>query len=292
MRTYLLEKSRVVFQAPDERNYHIFYQLCSARDQLPHLHLTHQDNFHYLNQGESPNVDGMDDFETFEETLNALNLLGFKKSEQNDMFKVLASVLHLGNIKFVESIISAENEQDQEGCSILDTDKHLKILAELLEIDLEEMQQWLCTRKIVSMREIFLKPMTVEDARAARDALAKHIYAGLFNWIVLVINKALESDIPRHKFIGVLDIYGFETFEINSFEQFCINYANEKLQQQFNLHVFKLEQEEYIKEGIEWKMIDFYDNQPCIDLIETKLGILDLLDEECRVSLRLVSHDN
>jgi myosin-5 len=283
MRTYLLEKSRVVFQAPDERNYHIFYQLCSARDQLPHLHLTHQDNFHYLNQGESPNVDGMDDFETFEETLNALNLLGFKKSEQNDMFKVLASVLHLGNIKFVESIISAENEQDQEGCSILDTDKHLKILAELLEIDLEEMQQWLCTRKIVSMREIFLKPMTVEDARAARDALAKHIYAGLFNWIVLVINKALESDIPRHKFIGVLDIYGFETFEINSFEQFCINYANEKLQQQFNLHVFKLEQEEYIKEGIEWKMIDFYDNQPCIDLIETKLGILDLLDEECRM---------
>lgn len=150
------------------------------------------------------------------------------------------------------------------------------------------MRQWLCTRKIISMRDVILKPMFVEEAHAARDALAKHIYAELFNWIVLVINKALESDVQKHKFIGVLDIYGFETFEINSFEQFCINYANEKLQQQFNLHVFKLEQEEYIREGIEWKMIDFYDNQPCIDLIEAKLGILDLLDEECRVRMRRI----
>lgn len=162
----------------------------------------------------------------------------------------------------------------------------MKILCNLMQIDENEMRQWLCTRKIVSMRDVILKHMSVEEATASRDALAKHIYAQLFNWIVLVINKALESEIPRHKFIGVLDIYGFETFETNSFEQFCINYANEKLQQQFNLHVFKLEQEEYIKEGIEWKMIEFYDNQPCIDLIEAKLGILDLLDEECRVCYR------
>lgn len=146
------------------------------------------------------------------------------------------------------------------------------------------MRQWLCTRKITSMREVFLKPMTVEQAQVSRDALAKHIYAELFNWIVHIVNKELESSKTCHKFIGVLDIYGFETFEINSFEQFCINYANEKLQQQFNQHVFKLEQEEYILEGIEWKMIDFYDNQPCIDLIEAKMGILELLDEECRVS--------
>lgn len=147
------------------------------------------------------------------------------------------------------------------------------------------MRQWLCIRKITLMRDVVLKPMDITQAQASRDALSKHIYAELFNWIVIVINKALVSDIPRHKFIGVLDIYGFETFEKNSFEQFCINYANEKLQQQFNLHVFKLEQEEYIREEIEWKMIDFYDNQPCIDLIETKLGILDLLDEECKVSV-------
>lgn len=134
------------------------------------------------------------------------------------------------------------------------------------------------------MKEVFLKPMTVEEASGARDALAKHIYAELFNWIVTIINGTLQSTTKAQCFIGVLDIYGFETFEINSFEQFCINYANEKLQQQFNSHVFKLEQEEYLKEEIEWTFIDFYDNQPCIDLIETKLGILDLLDEECRVS--------
>lgn len=148
---------------------------------------------------------------------------------------------------------------------------------------MEDLAVWLCTKKMVSMREVFLIPMSVDQAVAARDALAKHIYAQLFDWVVAVINKTLESDIPKYKFIGVLDIYGFETFETNSFEQFCINYANEKLQQQFNLHVFKLEQEEYIKEEIEWKMIDFYDNQPCIDLIESKLGVLDLLDEECKV---------
>lgn len=147
------------------------------------------------------------------------------------------------------------------------------------------MRAWLCHRRIVSMKEVFNKPMSLSEAVAAKEALSKHMYAELFNWIVSVVNSALENtrEKTEHRFIGVLDIYGFETFEINSFEQFCINYANEKLQQQFNQHVFKLEQEEYLKEEIEWKFIDFYDNQPCIDLIESKLGILDLLDEECRM---------
>lgn len=285
MRTYLLEKSRVVFQAPDERNYHIFYQLCSARGRLKHLFLDHQDKFTYLNQGSSPIIQGVNDLVQFEETENALNLLGFSEQDQENMFKILAGILHLGNIEFKQCLIKVENEQDQEGCTIPNTDKHLKIIADLLELDVQELKQWLVTRKIVSMRDVYFKPMTTEDAAFARDALAKHVYAELFNWIVMVINKALVSDIASHKFIGVLDIYGFETFESNSFEQFCINYANEKLQQQFNLHVFKLEQEEYIKEGIEWKMIDFYDNQPCIDLIEAKLGVLDLLDEECKVCI-------
>ncbi|KAF5304697.1 hypothetical protein FQA39_LY09474 [Lamprigera yunnana] len=283
MRTYLLEKSRVVFQAPEERNYHILYQLCAARDELPHLQLREHSNFYYLSQGKSPNIDGVSDFNCFKETLSAFHVLGFSKSDQNNMFLILAALLHLGNIRFAESIISVENEQDQEGSGIQDTDESLKIMSELLQIDQDQIKLWLCTKKIVSMRETILKPMSVEQASISRDALAKHIYAELFNYIVAVINKTLETDAIKHKFIGVLDIYGFETFEVNSFEQFCINYANEKLQQQFNLHVFKLEQEEYLKEEIEWKMIDFSDNQPCIDLIEAKLGVLSLLDEECKM---------
>lgn len=151
--------------------------------------------------------------------------------------------------------------------------------------------KWLVNKQIESVNEHVLIPINQSAAVAARDALAKHIYAKLFEHIVNIVNKSLGSSRKQHCFIGVLDIYGFETFESNSFEQFCINYANEKLQQQFNQHVFKLEQDQYLKEGIVWTMIEFYDNQPCIDLIEAKLGILDLLHEECRVrfSINLIS---
>lgn len=286
MRTYLLEKSRVVFQANEERNYHIFYQMCSAAKRLPQLHLSDQNQFHYLNQGNNPKIDGVDDLEYFDETISALTMLGFTSKQQDDMLRILAAILHLGNVDISSCVIkkdAKDGEVDTESSYISPSDRHLLILFELLGIELNAMRKWLCHRKIVSTREVFLKPMTVEQAIGARDALAKHIYAELFNWIVTNINSSLQSPSQAHCFIGVLDIYGFETFEINSFEQFCINYANEKLQQQFNQHVFKLEQEEYLKEDIEWTFIDFYDNQPCIDLIETKLGILDLLDEECRM---------
>lgn len=161
---------------------------------------------------------------------------------------------------------------------------HLQVTADLLKIKADDLRRWLMMRKIESVNEYVLIPNNAGSAVAARDALAKHIYAKLFQYIVGVLNKSLNNGSKQCSFIGVLDIYGFETFEVNSFEQFCINYANEKLQQQFNQHVFKLEQEEYLKEGITWTMIDFYDNQPCIDLIESRLGVLDLLDEECRVS--------
>lgn len=161
-------------------------------------------------------------------------------------------------------------------------------MAEILKLDVDELRKWLIMRQIESVNENVLIPNSKLIAETARDALAKHIYARLFQYIVEITNKSLVSGRKQNCFIGVLDIYGFETFDTNSFEQFCINYANEKLQQQFNQHVFKLEQEEYLKEGIVWTMIDFYDNQPCIDLIEAKLGVLDLLDEECRVSLKLV----
>lgn len=162
-------------------------------------------------------------------------------------------------------------------------DIHLNLFSSILKLNPGELRKWLITRRIESISDVVLIPINRYGAEAVRDALAKHVYAKLFQYIVDIINKSLINGKRQHCFIGVLDIYGFETFQTNSFEQFCINYANEKLQQQFNQHVFKLEQDEYLKEGIVWTMIDFYDNQPCIDMIESKLGILDLLDEECRV---------
>lgn len=280
MRTYLLEKSRVVFQSAEERNYHIFYQLCAASSlpEMAYLQLQHQDHFLYTRQGGCPSIEGVDDLAEFQETRRALLLLGFSEDQQADIFRLLAGILHLGNVTIVDA--------DHEGSNISKTDTYLASFCSLVGLDAassEELRKWLCFRQIVSMKEVFTKPMTKAEASFARDALAKHIYSLLFQKIVSMINKSLASSSRPHRFIGVLDIYGFETFEWNSFEQFCINYANEKLQQQFNQHVFKLEQEEYVREKIDWTFIDFYDNQPCIDLIEKPLGILDLLDEECRV---------
>lgn len=275
METYLLEKSRVVFQAPGERNYHIFYQLCASRDKYPQLMLDHQDKFKFLNQGGSPNIAKVSDADEFKETIGALTTLGFTQEEINDLVRVLAAILHLGNVNIAEV--------DQESCNIDKKELSLNIFADILQLNKSELLQWLTTRQIESFNETVMIPINKQTAEAARDALAKHLYSKLFHFIVQTINRNLMSGRKEDGFIGVLDIYGFETFDCNSFEQFSINYANEKLQQQFNQHVFKLEQEVYLKEGIVWTMIDFYDNQPCIDLIEAKLGILDLLDEECRM---------
>uniref|UniRef100_A0A8D2B137 Unconventional myosin-Va n=1 Tax=Sciurus vulgaris TaxID=55149 RepID=A0A8D2B137_SCIVU len=279
MRTYLLEKSRVVFQAEEERNYHIFYQLCASA-QLPEfkmLRLGNANSFHYTKQGGSPVIEGVDDAKEMVHTRQACTLLGISESYQMGIFRILAGILHLGNVGFTS--------RDSDSCTIPPKHEPLSIFCDLMGVDYEEMCHWLCHRKLATATETYIKPISKLQATNARDALAKHIYAKLFNWIVDHVNQALHSAIKQHSFIGVLDIYGFETFEINSFEQFCINYANEKLQQQFNMHVFKLEQEEYMKEQIPWTLIDFYDNQPCINLIESKLGILDLLDEECKVSM-------
>ncbi|XP_034163176.2 unconventional myosin-Va isoform X2 [Pangasianodon hypophthalmus] len=275
MRTYLLEKSRVVFQANEERNYHIFYQLCASAH-LPEfkaLQLGSAAEFLCTNQGKSPVIDGVDDVQEMQVTRRAFSLLGISESQQLDLFQILAAILHLGNVEMMG--------KGSVNCSVSPENSHLTIFCELLMVSPEAMAHWLCHKKLKTATEIFSKPLAKMEAVDGRDALAKHIYAKLFTWIVSQINKALHSSSKQHSFIGVLDIYGFETFEINSFEQFCINYANEKLQQQFNMHVFKLEQEEYLKEKIPWTLIDFYDNKPCINLIEAKMGVLDLLDEEC-----------
>ncbi|XP_031420587.1 unconventional myosin-Vc [Clupea harengus] len=275
MRTYLLEKSRVVFQSQNERNYHIFYQLCACANQpdFKHLRLLSADQFQYTCMGEATEIEGVDDSADMAETRRTFTLLGLKEDFLFDVFKVLAAILHLGNV----TIKSVSGEKSAVSVS----DAHLAVFCELVCVDAESVCRWLCHRRLVLMAETVVKPVPAERAVNARDALAKHIYAHLFDCVIRRINTALKVPGKQHSFIGVLDIYGFETFDVNSFEQFCINYANEKLQHQFNLHVFKLEQEEYMKEDIPWTLIDFYDNQPVIDLIEAKMGILDLLDEEC-----------
>uniref|UniRef100_A0A674GCK4 Myosin VA n=1 Tax=Taeniopygia guttata TaxID=59729 RepID=A0A674GCK4_TAEGU len=265
------------FAAEEERNYHIFYQLCAsaALPEFKTLRLGNANYFHYTKQGGSPVIDGVDDAKEMVNTRQACTLLGISDSYQMGIFRILAGILHLGNVEFAS--------RDSDSCTVPPKHEPLTIFCDLMGVEYEEMSHWLCHRKLATATETYIKPISKLHAINARDALAKHIYANLFNWIVDHVNKALHATVKQHSFIGVLDIYGFETFEINSFEQFCINYANEKLQQQFNMHVFKLEQEEYMKEQIPWTLIDFYDNQPCINLIEAKMGVLDLLDEECKM---------
>ncbi|KAL4000069.1 hemoglobin subunit alpha [Sarotherodon galilaeus] len=280
MRTYLLEKSRVVFQASTERNYHIFYQLCASRElpEMRSLKLDAPENFRYTNQGGEMQIPGTDDLSDLERTRNAFTILGVQPDQQMELFRILSAVLHLGNVN-----IQASGRSSDRGY-IDAEDRSLAVFSKLLGVEGSQLAHWLCHRRLAVGGEMLVKPMTGQQAVEARDALAKHIYGQLFAWTVQRLNSALRAQQGRTKsFVGVLDIYGFETFERNSFEQFCINYANEKLQQQFNRHVFHLEQEEYIREELAWSRIEFSDNQQCIDLIEGQLGMFDLLDEECRM---------
>ncbi|KAM7410167.1 hypothetical protein PAMA_001558 [Pampus argenteus] len=280
MRTYLLEKSRVVFQASAERNYHIFYQLCASRElpEMRSLKLDAPEHFRYTNQGGEMQIPGTDDVLDLERTRNAFIILGVQPDQQMELFRILSAVLHLGNVNIQVSGRSSDR-------SYIDADdRSLAVFSKLLGVEVSQMAHWLCHRRLAVGGEMLVKPMSGQQSLEARDALAKHIYGQLFTWTVHRLNSALRTQGAKAKsFIGVLDIYGFETFDRNSFEQFCINYANEKLQQQFNRHVFHLEQEEYVREELAWSRIDFSDNQQCINLIEGQLGVFDLLDEECRM---------
>lgn len=228
-------------------------------------------NFRYLG-GITPS--SADDLARFNE---AMCILGFPEKQQDLIYKIVASILHAGEIQF--------NAINEEQCVIDEDDFHLNIFCSLLALDKDKTRKWLTQRVLKTGTETIDTPVNKVVADSGRDALVKFLYERMFNWVVSLINKALgvlKAEMTS-TFIGVLDIYGFEHFEVNSFEQFCINYANEVLQQQFNQHVFKLEQEEYVREGIDWTFITFTDNQPVIDLIEARLGILSLLDEECKM---------
>ncbi|KAE9406490.1 hypothetical protein BT96DRAFT_1014975 [Gymnopus androsaceus JB14] len=284
IRTYLLERSRIVFQPLTERNYHIFYQLCAGAPLKERKDLgldTDINKFHFLKQGgpSSTPINGVDDAEEFRSTQQALSVVGISVEKQWAVFRLLASLLHLGNIKIT---------QLRNDSAIDDNDPALLLATRFLGVNAADFKKWTVKKQIITRSEKIVTALNATQATAVRDSVAKFVYACMFEWLVAIVNESLAGENGdaaerAEMFIGVLDIYGFEHFKKNSFEQFSINYANEKLQQEFNSHVFKLEQEEYVKEEINWTFIDFSDNQPCIDVIEGKLGVLALLDEESRL---------
>ncbi|KAF8930467.1 Myosin type-2 heavy chain 1 [Dissophora ornata] len=278
IRTYLLERSRLVYQPEYERNYHIFYQLVAGAppSEKKSLDLQSIQQFQYLNQGGIQTINGVDDAAEFEITQRALSTIGISVQAQWDIFRLLAALLHIGNIQ-----VTGRND-----AMISDEDPSLITASRVLGVPLTEFKKWLVKKQITTRSEKIVSSLKPDQSLIIRDSVAKYIYSSLFDWLVNNINSSLSSEAVAskiHSFIGVLDIYGFEHFKKNSFEQFCINYANEKLQQEFNQHVFKLEQEEYVREKIDWTFIEFSDNQPCIEMIEGKLGVLALLDEESRM---------
>eukprot|EP01121_Diplochlamys_sp_Union-15-3_P003573 TRINITY_DN1350_c0_g4_i1.p1 TRINITY_DN1350_c0_g4~~TRINITY_DN1350_c0_g4_i1.p1 ORF type:complete len:1506 (-),score=394.08 TRINITY_DN1350_c0_g4_i1:40-4557(-) len=276
--SYLLEKSRVVHQGKDERNFHIFYQMMAGmtNEEKRKYHLTVPEDFTFLNHSGCTSVRYIDDKKEWEHTRTALNILGFSEEDQHILFSVCSAILHLGNLPFVKESKSSDN-------AILSDNTALEYTAELLQVDTARLGDSIIRPKIKvgGNKEIVQKALDVTKASASRDALVKALYGRMFLWVVDKINKTLTVEM-RDTFIGILDIAGFEIFIHNSFEQLCINYTNEKLQQFFNHHMFTLEQEEYQREKIEWKWVDFgVDGQATIDLLEKKpSGIFPTLDEE------------
>jgi len=278
IRTYLLERSRVCQISDPERNYHCFYLLCAApQEEVEKYKLGSPKTFHYLNQSNCYELVGVSDAHEYLATRRAMDIVGISTQEQDAIFRVVAAILHIGNIEF-----SKGKEVDS---SVLKDEKskfHLETTAELLMCNPGALEDALCKRVMVTPEEVIKRSLDPYNATVSRDGLAKTIYSRLFDWLVDKINSSIGQDASSKCLIGVLDIYGFESFKSNSFEQFCINYTNEKLQQHFNQHVFKMEQEEYTKEQIDWSYIEFVDNQDVLDLIEKKPGgVIALLDEAC-----------
>ncbi|KAI3741926.1 hypothetical protein L1987_59605 [Smallanthus sonchifolius] len=278
IRTYLLERSRVCQISDPERNYHCFYLLCAAPpEEVEKYKLGDPKTFHYLNQSNCYQLVGINEAQDYLATRRAMDVVGITDTDQEAIFRLVAAILHLGNVQFIKG-----KEVDS---SLLKDDKskfHLKMTAELLMCDCEVLKDALLKRVMVTPEEVIKRSLPPEAATISRDGLAKTLYSRLFDWLVDKINMSIGQDPNSKSLIGVLDIYGFESFKLNSFEQFCINFTNEKLQQHFNQHVFKMEQEEYTKEQIDWSYIEFVDNKDVLELIEKKPGgIIALLDEAC-----------
>ncbi|XP_074194058.1 unconventional myosin-IXb isoform X11 [Rhinolophus sinicus] len=279
---YLLEKSRLVSQEKDERNYHVFYYLLLgvSKEERQEFQLKQPEDYFYLNQHNLKIEDGEDLKHDFERLKQAMEMVGFLPATKKQMFSVLSAILYLGNVTYKKRATGRDEGLEVGPPEVLDT------LSQLLKVKREILVEVLTKRKTVTANDKLILPYSLSEAITARDSMAKSLYSALFDWIVLRINHALlnKKDMEESVSclsIGVLDIFGFEDFERNSFEQFCINYANEQLQYYFNQHIFKLEQEEYQCEGISWHNIDYTDNIGCIHLISKKpTGLFYLLDEE------------
>ncbi|XP_036432234.1 unconventional myosin-IXAb isoform X2 [Colossoma macropomum] len=296
---YLLEKSRLVYQEHNERNYHVFYYLLAgaSEEERKAFHLLQPEEYHYLNQMTKKahrlhwenyyeseldcfTVEGEDLKHDFERLQLAMEMVGFLPATRKQIFSLLSAILLLGNIRYKKKTYR-DDSIDICNPEVLPT------ISELLEVKEEMLFEALTTRKTVTVGERLIVPYKLAEAGTVRDSMAKSLYGALFDWIVFRTNHALLNnkdleDSAKILSIGVLDIFGFEDYENNSFEQFCINFANERLQHYFNQHIFKLEQEEYRAEGISWHMIDYIDNTSCINLISKKpTALLHLLDEEC-----------
>ncbi|KAM6257160.1 unconventional myosin-IXa isoform 2-T2 [Porphyrio hochstetteri] len=296
---YLLEKSRLVYQEHNERNYHVFYYLLAgaSEEERSVFHLKQPEEYHYLNQmtkkplrqswddycnDSEPDcfsVEGEDLKHDFERLQLAMEMVGFLPKTRRQIFSLLSAILHLGNIRYKKKTY---RDDSIDICN----PEILPIVSDLLEVKEEMLFEALVTRKTVTVGEKLILPYKLAEAVTVRNSMAKSLYSALFDWIVFRINHALLNskdmeESTKTLSIGVLDIFGFEDYENNSFEQFCINFANERLQHYFNQHIFKLEQEEYRAEGISWHNIDYIDNSGCINLISKKpTGLLHLLDEE------------
>ncbi|KAM4707287.1 unconventional myosin-IXb isoform 2-T2 [Discoglossus pictus] len=279
---YLLEKSRLVSQEKNERNYHVFYYLLLgvSEEERKEFQLKQPEDYFYLNQNNFKVEEGEDLRHDFERLKQAMEMVGFLPATKKQIFSVLSAILYLGNVTYKKKASGRDEGLDVGPPEVLDT------LSQLLQVKRELLVEALTKRKTVTVNEKLILPYSLNEAITARDSMAKSLYSALFDWIVLRINHALlnKKDVEESVnclSIGVLDIFGFEDFENNSFEQFCINYANEQLQYYFNQHIFKLEQEEYKGEGISWHNIDYTDNVGCIQLISKKpTGLFYLLDEE------------
>ncbi|XP_019673125.2 unconventional myosin-XIX isoform X3 [Felis catus] len=280
VQTYLLEKTRVTCQASSERNFHIFYQICKGAsvDERLQWHLPEGASFSWL-----PNPERTLEEDCFQVTREAMLHLGIDIPTQNNIFQVLAGLLHLGNIWF------ADSKDEAQSCQLMDDAKcSIRTSASLLQLPEDPLLETLQIRTIRAGRQqqVFQKPCSRAECDTRRDCLAKLVYARLFDWLVSVINSSICADPDSWTtFIGLLDVYGFESFPNNSLEQLCINYANEKLQQHFVAHYLRAQQEEYAFEGLDWSFVNYQDNQACLDLIEgSPISICSLINEECRLN--------